>query len=485
MQLTIPAVEVSSVRLDCPQARLERVFAAQRRNRHRLADSSAAQRRTRLKRLLAWIRQHRGRIQAAHFEDFGKPAAEVDLTEILVVTTEIRHALRQLKRWMRPRPVSPPLVLATTRAWVQYEARGLVLVIAPWNYPFNLALGPLVSALAAGNCVILKPSEKAPAVSRLLTEMLAEIFPETEVAVFEGGPEVARQLLAKPFDHLFFTGSAGTGQQVAQAALAQGASCTLELGGKSPVIIDASADVADAAAKVAWGKYLNAGQSCIAPDHVYVHQSLHDNFVAALCAQLARFGGGPDASEAQTAGYARIIDDHHYRRLRGLIDDALARGARLETGGNGDPARRLMPPTVLSRVTADCRLMQQEIFGPVLPVMPFSSLPVLIERLRESPKPLALYLFARRRQARRQVLSGVPAGTTCVNETMLQFLHPGLPFGGLNRSGQGYAHGWYGFRTFSHERAVLSHRRLSPLKLLYPPYSRRVGQLISWLLRWF
>ncbi|RMI06670.1 MAG: aldehyde dehydrogenase family protein, partial [Calditrichaeota bacterium] len=261
---------------------IDRVFAAQRENRFRMANTTARERIARLKRILQWMMAHRQEIHRALYEDFRKPAPEVDLSEILFVKSEIKHAVRHLKKWMKPRRVRPTLTLATTRAWVRYEPRGVVLIISPWNYPFNLTVGPLVSALAAGNCVILKPSEHTPHTSALLRRMVTELFPENEVALFEGDAQVAQMLLQKPFDHIFFTGSPRVGKIVMKAAAEHLSTVTLELGGKSPVIIDETANIKDAAEKVAWGKFVNDGQTCIAPDYLLVHRSRYQPFLEAL-----------------------------------------------------------------------------------------------------------------------------------------------------------------------------------------------------------
>lgn len=457
--------------------RLDRVFAAQQAARPRLAASDASARRAKLKRLLRWVEGHQKEIRQAAWDDFRKPATEVDLTEIYPVVGEARFAIRHLARWMRPQKVRPTLAMASTRSRLIYEPRGVALVISPWNYPFNLTLVPLISAIAAGNAVILKPSEMTPHMSALLAGLVEELFDESEVALFEGEAEVARALLARPFDHVFFTGSPRVGKLVMKAAAEHLSTVTLELGGKSPVIIDRSAHLGDAAEKVAWGKFVNQGQTCIAPDYVLVDRRVHDAFVARLGKQIEKFYGSTPEARRSSRDLARIVDDRHFARLGELLDESVAQGARVAFGGGRDVAERFLEPTLLVDVPDASPAMQEEIFGPVLPIVAYDDLDQALATIRAREKPLALYMFGHDQKRIDRVLEQTSAGGTCINEVALHFLHLRLPFGGVNHSGHGSSHGVYGFRAFSHERPVLRHHRWSALKLMSPPYSRFVRLL--------
>ena len=471
--------------IDKTRERLDRVFDAQMANRFKIANTSRRERIRKLKAMLKWIYANRERIHEAHYADFKKPGSEVDMSEIFVVTTEIKHAIKHLRQWMKPEKVPTVLAYATTKAWIRYEPKGVVLIIAPWNFPFNLALGPVVSAVAAGNCIVLKPSELAPATATLMREMLEELFEENELAVFEGDKEVSTALLEKPFHHIFFTGSPAVGKVVARAAAENLASITLELGGKSPVIVDETANMSDTVANIAWGKFINSGQACIAPDYLFVHESRYDELVQQLRDKIKAFYGETESERKASPDFARIISPRHQERLAEMIQDAVGKGARVEIGGEAETSDKYIAPTVLTEVPDDSRVMQEEIFGPVLPVRKYTNLDSVLEHINEGEKPLALYIFSGSRKNQNYILNNTAAGTSCINETMLQFLHPNLPFGGVNNSGFGNSHGWYGFRAFSHERPVLKHNALSVLKLLYPPYTpfvKKLGELIVKLL---
>lgn len=461
-----------------PTADISALFVAQktgvelRRLRFGLRERRAA-----LQALARAIREHESDIVAALAQDFAKPAAEVRLTEILPVLQEIRHACWHLRGWMRARRVAPGLATLGTRARVVPQARGVCLIISPWNYPFNLALGPLVSCLAAGNSAILKPSELTPATSALLARLVGQVFAPDLVAVVQGDKDAAQALLALPFDHIFFTGSPAVGQVVMAAAARHLSTVTLELGGKSPTIVGPGADIEQAARWVAFGKFTNAGQTCIAPDHVFVHASVKDAFVRALRKRIAHaYGPGPDSQHL-----AHIVSERHAQRLTGLVQDALTKGAKalLNTGHQG----RAMGPVLLESMTPEMGLEQEEIFGPVLPVLPFDQLDDVLARINARPKPLALYVFDRDRTFTQRVLDATTSGGVGVNLTVLHFSHHGLPFGGVNTSGMGSAHGVHGFRAFSHERAVLENR-WSALPCLFAPYTARVQRWIGWALRW-
>ncbi len=436
---------------------IDALFAGQAARALALRKSGAGERRAKLARLLDALMARREAFQAAFAKDLGKPAVEVDLTELLPVVDDIRHAQRHLKRWMRAHRAAPTLTTFGTRARIVYQPRGRCLIIGPWNYPVSTLVGPLASALAAGNSVILKPSEFTPHVNAVIGQIVAEVFEPAEVAMVEGG-----------------TGSPAVGKVVMAAAAKQLASVTLELGGKSPVIVDASADLRHAAEHVMWGKFVNAGQTCVAPDHLYVHRSVMERFVQMCREVLAeRFGADPQAS----ADLGRMIHARHAQRVGALVDEAVAQGARVLAGGTHDAEKRYVAPTLLAEVPDAARIAQEEIFGPVLPIAPFDSLDEVIARINAAPKPLALYLWSRDGAAVEKLRSETSSGSFCVNLCLQQFAHSNLPFGGVNNSGIGNAHGFFGFKAFSHERAVLSGGPLSALKLLFPPYTAGKAKL--------
>ncbi|MEM8933951.1 MAG: aldehyde dehydrogenase family protein, partial [Acidobacteriota bacterium] len=356
------------------------------------------------------------------------------------------------------------------------------LIISPWNYPFNLTVCPLISSIAAGNATILKPSESTPHTSALMREMVAELFAEDEVALFEGEADVAQELLAQPFDHVFFTGSPAIGKLVMRAASEHLTTVTLELGGKSPVLVDRTAHLDDAAQKTVWGKFLNQGQTCIAPDYILVDRSVHDDFVAALSRTIETYYGADADARRSSPDLARIVNERHHRRLVSLLEQSVEQGARIAFGGAHDAETRWVEPTLLVDVPLDSPAMQEEIFGPILPVVPVDDLDGAIEVIRARSKPLALYAFGNRRFTN-AAIERTSAGGTCVNDVALHFLHANLPFGGVNHSGHGSCHGEWGFRAFSHERAVLKHHRWSALKFMAPPYSPNVQRLVDWTVK--
>ncbi|MDD8023921.1 MAG: aldehyde dehydrogenase family protein [Paracoccaceae bacterium] len=446
----------------------------------RKRDFGLEARRAALRALAASIRAHEAEIMAALAQDLHKPAVEVRLTEILPVLAEIRHTLRHLRGWMRVRGVWPTLAMLGTRARLRPEPKGTALIVAPWNYPLSLALGPLVSALSAGCAAVIKPSEMAPATAAVVGRIVADLPPGL-AEVVEGGVETATELLALPFDHIFFTGSPEVGKVVMAAAAKHLASVTLELGGKSPVIIGPGADLKRAARMIAWGKFANAGQTCIAPDHVFVPHAQQAAFLAALRAQIAAmYGADPQAS----GSFARIINARHFARLAGLLRDAQGQGATVAQGGEMREGDRYMAPTVLTDTRAGMEVERQELFGPILPVIGYDDLAAVIDRINAGPKPLALYVFEKDRAFIENVTAQTSSGAVGINVTLAHYLHLNLPFGGIGNSGLGAAHGIWGFRAFSHEKPVLEDR-FSSLALLMPPYSGakdRLARLVQRLL---
>ena len=449
------------------------VFDSQLATSLRWRESTAAERLARIRRLRDAILSRREAIYAAFEQDYRKPPAEVEASELLPVMEEIRHVLGRLKRWMKPRKVWPTNTMLGTTARVQYQPRGRVLIIAPWNYPLSLSLGPLVSALAAGNTAIIKPSEMTPNVSALMAQIIAEVFAPDEVAIFEGAAATSQALLALPFDHIFFTGSPAVGKLVMAAAAKHLTSVTLELGGKSPTIIDQTANLKLAAETVMWGKFINNGQTCVAPDHVYVHEAVKDAFVSACRAVLRERYGSTDEQQKQSPDLARIVNLRHTQRVATLLKDAVQRGARVSCGGVVDEAAHYIAPTLLERVPEDAAIMSEEIFGPLLPIISYTDLDQVIAAINSEPKPLALYIWSHNQGNINKVLQRTSSGGACVNHCVAHFAHGNLPFGGVNNSGIGNAHGEFGFKALSHERAVLRSSPFMSIKLFFPPYTTK------------
>ena len=460
-------------------------FAALRAQAPALRAENVAARRQRLARLADWLTRNQAAIQQALYQDFKKPPEETDLSELWPSLTEIRHSRRELKKWAARRKVGTPLALLGTKSWVQVEPKGVVLIIAPWNYPFYLAIDPLASAIAAGNAVVIKPAEQTPATSALLRRLAEELFPPNEVLVLEGGKEVATELLRLPWNHIFFTGSPQIGKIVMRAAAEHLSGITLELGGKSPAIVDDTANLRDAAEKIVWGKFLNAGQTCVAPDYLLVQASVRDPLLAAMRQVLAQYYGATNEAVKASKSYARIVNEHHFARLAGLLEDAQTRGATVAQGGSLDEHQCYIEPTILVDVPAGAAVLTEEIFGPLLPVLTFGQLPEAAAYVNARPQPLAQYVFTTSAANRRYLLDTVAAGGAAVNETIIQLAHPELPFGGVGNSGLGKAHGHAGFLAFSNEKAVLQQRvGFTGIKQFYPPYTGRVRRLLGLLLKY-
>ena len=447
--------------------------------------TTAGQRAAKLRRLADALVDRRALFAEALHADFRKAPVEVDLTEIKTVTKEIDHACAHLEEWMAPDTPSAPLLFTGTHSEIRYEPKGVVLILSPWNYPVTLTLGPLIGAIAAGNCAVLKPSEHAPNTATALQGLVEDLFDDREIRLVQGGPDLAETLTAQPFDHVYFTGSPAIGRRVMRAAAEHLTSVTLELGGKSPAVVDATADLDSAAERIVWSKFTNAGQTCIAPDYLLVEDRIHESFVERLRGTIHRFyGESPEARKA-SPDYARLIHDDHFERVTGLLDEARANGAAAAIGGATDAASRYVAPTELTDVPTGSRIMQEEIFGPLLPVLPYSALEEAVHAINERPSPLSLYLFTEREATVDTILTRTTAGSTCVNEGFLHFVNPNLPFGGKGESGIGRGHGRYSFQEFSNERAVLRRRYGGGLlRALFPPYGRLTSRIAEWAMRY-
>ncbi len=455
--------------------RLRAAWRAQRPDR--------AQRMADLDRLKAAFKARMGEMTKAVQADFGhRSEHETLVADGMTVLAEIDHLRRHLRGWMRPQRASVGWRLWPARAQVRREAVGVVGVMSPWNYPVNLALVPLATAIAAGNHVFVKPSEHTPRTSAWLRDLLADVFPADRVAVAIGGPEVGAAFSGLPFDHLVFTGSTAVGRKVMAAAAPHLTPLTLELGGKSPAIVAADFPIDQAAARLATGKWFNGGQTCIAPDYVLIDAARRDALVAALRAQVhARYG----ADMANAGDYTRVVNDGQYRRLRGHVDDARARGVDVIELANVDAARadaeRLLPPTLILDPGDDATVMQEEIFGPLLPIRGYASLDDALAYVEAHDRPLALYPFSRDRGTVERILGRLVAGGVTVNDTLLHFAAADLPFGGIGPSGMGQYHGRAGFDAFTKPMPVLWQARWNATDLIKPPYRGKVDALVRWL----
>jgi aldehyde dehydrogenase (NAD+) len=413
---------------------------------------------------------------AAMRADLGKPAVEARLTDLGVVGAEIDVLVSHLESWARPERVGIPLALQPGHATIIREPLGVALVIAPWNYPVQLLLVPMAAAIAAGNCVVGKPSEIAPATSAALARLVRRHLDHRAVSIVEGGPAETQALLAQPFDTIFYTGNGRVGRIVMEAAARHLTPVTLELGGKSPALVDADADIEVAARRIAWGKFLNAGQTCVAPDYVLVHERVEHELVEALRRTVAAFyGSDPKAS----ADYARIVNDCHFERLTGLL---AATSGSVVLGGEHDKSERYLAPTVVSGVSEDDALMDEEIFGPILPVLRVAGMDEAVGFVASRPRPLALYVFSSSKATVDRVLCRTSSGSVGVNLTLQQVAVPHLPFGGVGASGMGAYHGRQGFETFSHRRAVLAKPTRVDPPVQYPPYTKLKGWLLKKML---
>jgi aldehyde dehydrogenase (NAD+) len=418
-------------------------------------------RRGQLERLADALERHEAALLAALQADLGKSPGQGYASEFGLVQMEIRHALRHLRRWAAPQRRRTPWFLAPARGWVQAEPFGMALILGPWNYPVQLLLVPLVSAIAAGNCVMLKPSELAPRTAEAITELMRDCCEEQLVTVVNGGVDVAEALLRERFDKIFFTGSTRVGRLVMAAAAKHLTPVTLELGGKCPAIVCADAPVELAARRIAWGKFMNAGQTCVAPDFVLVARDARDAFVAAMKKALQEFYGD---DPARCEDYGRIVNQAHFERLVNYLRDG-----KVVHGGQHDAKDLFIAPTILADVSPDAAVMQEEIFGPILPVLEFDKLDDALALLRDRPTPLALYVFTRDRATEARVLAETRSGGACVNDVVSHMIGVGLPFGGLGASGMGASHGRAGFEAFSHHRAGLRRATWLDLPFRYPP----------------
>jgi len=406
------------------------------------------------------IQQHEKGILEALNADLNKTEFDAYTTEIGIIYDEIKYAIKHLHQWAEPVKVPSPIIMWPSKSYIQKEPFGVSLIIAPWNYPFQLLLAPLVGAMGAGNTAILKPSEISANTASVIEQMINNIFPQEYIHVVQGAATETQELLGLPFDYIFFTGSTAIGKIVASAAANNLIPVTLELGGKSPVIVHKDARLKGAAHKIAWGKYLNAGQTCIAPDYVLVHSDVKEAFLTELSSAVQEFYGKDNTSYPSCC---RIVNDRNYQRLVGLIDPD-----KLAYGGKADASRRYISPTILFPVGWDDPIMRDEIFGPILPIILYDNLDGMIQKIIVRPKPLSLYLFSDDPEVQRRVTQEIPYGGGAINNTLLQFSSHFLPFGGTGSSGIGAYHGKASFDTFSHAKSIVKSSSRIDLGLAYP-----------------
>lgn len=431
-------------------------------------------RKKQLQKLKKAIRNNENAIIEALHKDLKKPAFESYAGEIGILYTEIRHVIRRLGSWARTRKVGTPVIHFYSTSAVHYDPYGVALIIGPWNYPFQLVIAPLVAAIAAGNCVAIKPSELAPATSRLLAAMIRDTFDEGFVTVIEGGVEETGIMLKEKFDYIFYTGGTAVGKIIMRAAAEQLTPVTLELGGKSPVIVDEDAHLPTAARRLCWGKFFNAGQTCLAPDYLLVHKKIKSAFIDEITKTIREFYG----DDPRTSGdYARIINEKHFDRITALLA-----GARVIHGGQSARKERYIAPTLVDNVAMKDPIMREEIFGPLLPIISFNSLDDAIGLVNGLPRPLALYYFSKDARKQRKVLRETSSGGGCINDTVSHVGSQELPFGGIGDSGMGRYHGRSGFETFSHQRGILTRTTAFDMMLRYPPYGKK-DRLLKLLFR--
>lgn len=471
----VPAQDVTKQEIDVPA-----LYKRQRANARMLRQTSVQERRDKIQKLLKAVLDAREEIRSVVHKELHLCNTDID-AQLIMIKAEAEFIIKQLPQWVEKQPVKGSLMTLGKKCYVQYEPKGVVLHIATWNAPYAIGLVPAMGAIAAGNAFCLKPSELAPESSALIKRLVASVFDEYEFAVVEGGPEAAQALLAQPFDHIFFVGGHHVGQIVAKAAADHFASVTLEMGGKNPVIIDKSADLEDAANKISWGRISNGGQICIAPDYALVHESVIEEFEAKLQAAMTAQYNSDGTGFEQSEHYPRIVNSRHAERVKALIDDAQEKGARIVFGGQANTDACYIAPTIIDNVSEDMQIMQNEIFGPVITVMPFSSREEVLDAIERRPKPLSLYIFSKDRAETDFYLQHTTAGNSVVNHNVIQSgTNPNLPFGGVNQSGTGRIGGWSSFAEASNARSIIEEGpAIMDPNMMFPPYDDKYKKMVN------
>lgn len=422
-----------------------------------------------LNKLKEAIIKHETDIYSALKDDLGKSTLEAFNTEVGLLINEIDYMISNLGKLTKRRRVKTPLMFFGGSSYIVPEPYGTVLIIGPWNYPFMLVMSPLIGAIAAGNCVVIKPSELAPNISKVISTIINNNFSKEFVCSIEGGIEVSNHLLAQKFDYIFFTGSKNVGKVVMEAAAKNLTPVTLELGGKSPCIVDCDTNLKTAARRIAWGKFLNSGQTCVAPDYLFVHKKIKDELVREIIASIKEFYG---ENLFDSEFYSKVINERHFDRLLSLVNDG-----NILFGGESRRESLKIGPTLIDSLSEDSKIMQDEIFGPLLPILEFDNICEVIDFVNNRPKPLALYIFSNSKKNIKRVLGETSSGGACINDTINHITTPYLPFGGVGESGMGSYHGRHTFETFSHKKSVLNSQILIDMKVKYPPYKASVDSM--------
>ena len=452
-------------------------------NKKIVNNSSARTRIKKLKKLKEIILKNRVKIKEALKKDFKKNPSEVDLTEIFPVVSEINFTVNNLKKWMKDEYVRTPLTLLGSKSFIRYEAKGVVLIITPWNFPINLSFISLINALSAGNSVLIKPSEITSETSYVIKDIIEETFDEKEVSVVLGGVDLAKEILKLKFNHILFIGSPTIGSEVMKSASVHLSSVTLELGGKSPTIIDKNCDLKKAAKRVVWAKLINNGQVCIAPDYVLIHEEIKNKFVKYVINSIKKLYGD-NINNSQS--YCRIVNNNHFKRLKNLIDDSLKNNSKILYGGNTDSNENYIEPTLIENIDKNSKIFNEEIFGPILPIFTFKKIDEAITFINKKNKPLALYIFSSDKKNINKVLGETSSGGVCINHNTLHYSNYNLPFGGIGNSGFGRCHGEFGFKELSNKKSIFKQfLPFSPTDILMPPYNSFKQKIINLIIKYF
>ena len=446
-------------------------------------NSSARTRIKKLKKLKKIILKNRVKIKEALKKDFKKNPSEVDLTEIFPIVSEINFTVNNLRKWMKDEYVRTPLTLLGSKSFIRYEAKGVVLIITPWNFPINLSFISLINALSAGNSILIKPSEITSETSYVIKNIIEETFDEKEVSIVLGGVDLAKEILKLKFNHILFIGSPTIGREVMKSASVHLSSVTLELGGKSPTVIDKNCDIKKAAKRVVWAKLINNGQVCIAPDYVLIHEDIKNKFVKYVINSIKKLYGD-NINNSQS--YCRIVNNNHFKRLKNLIDDSLNKNSKILYGGNTDSNENYIEPTLIENIDKDSKIFNEEIFGPILPIFTFKKIDEAITFINKKNKPLALYIFSSDNKNINKVLEETSSGGVCINHNTLHYSNYNLPFGGIGNSGFGRCHGEFGFKELSNKKSIFKQfLPFSPTDILMPPYNSFKQKIINLIIKYF
>jgi len=446
-------------------------------------NSSARTRIKKLKKLKKIILKNRVKIKEALKKDFKKNPSEVDLTEIFPIVSEINFTVNNLRKWMKDEYVRTPLTLLGSKSFIRYEAKGVVLIITPWNFPINLSFISLINALSAGNSILIKPSEITSETSYVIKDIIEETFDEKEVSVVLGGVDLAKEILKLKFNHILFIGSPTIGREVMKSASVHLSSVTLELGGKSPTVVDKNCDIKKAAKRVVWAKLINNGQVCIAPDYVLIHEDIKNKFVKYVINSIKKLYGD-NINNSQS--YCRIVNNNHFKRLKNLIDDSLNKNSKILYGGNTDSNENYIEPTLIENIDKDSKIFNEEIFGPILPIFTFKKIDEAITFINKKNKPLALYIFSSDNKNINKVLEETSSGGVCINHNTLHYSNYNLPFGGIGNSGFGRCHGEFGFKELSNKKSIFKQfLPFSPTDILMPPYNSFKQKIINLIIKYF